>query len=914
MLRKYLSFGLPILLVALFFNLSPLQVISSPLSAVQTLPPVAPTLKTNFMLGLSNSPGNVNWMTGSGVAWDARYQYLSGGANTSYGWSTWNSPPGAFAGYYMQDSASKGYLPVFSYYNLLYSTPASGSNEGDKNFNNLNNTGTMNSYFANFKLLMDQARQFGKPVIVHVEPDLWGYLQHKSSNPNAVSASVASSGYADLAAYPNSVAGFARALVHLRDAYAPNVLLAYHVSPWASSFGDLSSSHDSNFNVQGAAQETANFFLQMTANFDLLFYDISDRDAAFYSIVYSDPNHWWDTNNTTFPNFNRFNQFALSITNLTGKRGMLWQVPIGNTLYRSVNNTYRHYQDNRVQYYLNDSSHQHLRDLANAGIIGLLFGAGDGNTTSYDDGNGDGVTNPAPINGNNLVSQYSDDDGGNLRLTSKSFYQSGGLPLHPAIPVNLNFAAVGPNQLTLNWQRGSTDETGFSIERKTGAAGAWSEVGTTGAGITSFASQSLTNGTPYYFRLRAYNGLGYSNYSVEAAATTSLPAPANLNITALQSTSLTLSWTNQANNSPAFRVEKKEGPNGSWATIVSLNPGTLTYNLTNLPNGTPIFLRVLAYNVYATSAYSAEATASTPFPAPDNLSGQPVSSTQARLNWSDHSNTETSFRVERSTGNPGTFAEIGSTATSATNFLDTGGQSDTLYYYRVRAANPYTTTLYSNQISLTLPPAEPSNLQVTAITNTEVSLAWTNNSNTATGFYLDSKTGPNGSWQPAIATIPAATTIFTDTGLITGTLHSYRLHSYNANGQSAASNEVSAFSTGDLVVKKGLDDGTIYTLSWAISQTISGPYRSISFAPGLSVITITTGITLPDLPAGVSVGGGCNQNGPAISLVWQGNTGKVWNVAGNSLLYGLRMRGLRVQQSTPSSGTNKLVCVVSSRT
>ena len=61
------------------------------------------------MLGLANDPGSESWMTGSGVPWDARYQYLSGGVNTGTGWSTWNSPPGAFALWYMQNSGADNY-------------------------------------------------------------------------------------------------------------------------------------------------------------------------------------------------------------------------------------------------------------------------------------------------------------------------------------------------------------------------------------------------------------------------------------------------------------------------------------------------------------------------------------------------------------------------------------------------------------------------------------------------------------------------------------------------------------------------------------------------------------------------------------------------------------------------------------
>lgn len=158
-----------------------------------------------------------------------------------------------------------------------------------------------------------------------------------------------------------------------------------------------------------------------------MFYDIADRDAALYQ-SWGDNNHWWDVNNSTYPNFNRFNQFTLAVTTTTGKRGILWQVPMGNTLYKSVNNTNLHWQDNRVQYYLNGTTNQHLQELANNGIVGILFGAG-GQTTNNEDVAGDGITNPNPINGNNLTANYADDDGGNLRLQAKAYYNQGRLAL-----------------------------------------------------------------------------------------------------------------------------------------------------------------------------------------------------------------------------------------------------------------------------------------------------------------------------------------------------------------------------------------------------------------------------------------------------------------------------------------------------
>ena len=87
--------------------------------------PVAATIPSDRLhFGLGNSPADLGWMTSSGVPWKYRYQYLAGGVNTHTGWETWNSPTGAFASYYMDDSSKNHYIPVFVYYELLQSQPS----------------------------------------------------------------------------------------------------------------------------------------------------------------------------------------------------------------------------------------------------------------------------------------------------------------------------------------------------------------------------------------------------------------------------------------------------------------------------------------------------------------------------------------------------------------------------------------------------------------------------------------------------------------------------------------------------------------------------------------------------------------------------------------------------------------------
>jgi hypothetical protein len=102
-------------------------------------------------------------------------------------------------------------------------------------------------------------------------------------------------------------------------------------------------------------------------------------------------------------------------------------VPIGNTLYRSMDNTWGHYQDNRAQIWLGER--ERMQGLADAGVIALLFGAGADGCTMCTDEMWDGVTNPSPIDGNDLQAQYADDDGGHLRIRAAEYYWFGSVPL-----------------------------------------------------------------------------------------------------------------------------------------------------------------------------------------------------------------------------------------------------------------------------------------------------------------------------------------------------------------------------------------------------------------------------------------------------------------------------------------------------
>jgi hypothetical protein len=410
---------------------------------------------------MADSPGGAAAMRAT-APFAFRYQYLAGGANTGTGWATWNAG-GDFARFYIQDSMANGIIPVFTYYMILQSQPGASGGEGNATFANVNNTATMTAYYNDLKLFFQKAGAFpSQKVVLHVEPDFWGFMEQRSTGDNAttVPAKVSETGLAELAGLPSNMSGFARAIVKLRDTYAPNVLLGYHISGWGTG-NDIILSNPSDATVDALGTRAAAFYTSLGANFDIAFAEFSDRDSDFYRYVYGDNGgHWMDSED-----FRRLGRFLGKVSSIINKRIVMWQIPLGNTRMLSVNNTDGHYQDNRPEWFFDEAARTHLTAYRDAGVVAFLFGGGAGGTTCACNAKNDGVTNPAPINGNTMASELAaagtppsqvmrgstptlvtpyaaDDDGGFFRWRAWKYYQDGAMPISvsntpPTAPTNL---------------------------------------------------------------------------------------------------------------------------------------------------------------------------------------------------------------------------------------------------------------------------------------------------------------------------------------------------------------------------------------------------------------------------------------------------------------------------------------------
>ena len=362
-------------------------------------------------------------------ALEARYHYLSGGVNTGQGWTEWAGGAGSFVTDFAADSYASAFLPVFSLYQLRQSKPGIAiADEAEGDLLNLRTPSTMRAFFAELETFYRRAAEEGGPVVLHVEPDLWGYAQQATSgSDDARTIPARLGGGKALQGLPQNVAGVAQAVVRLRDRLAPNVVLGYHLSIWGTNV-DIARADSSDVAVDELAARSAAFYRSLGARFDVVFAEFADRTPGYAREVDGDPGGWWDA-----ADFARHARYLGVVSSLLDRRVVLWQIPLGNRVMRTMNDTPFHYQDNRVEWLLGRDSDAHLAAYERAGVIGLLFGAAQERDTCACDAAGDGITNPPAVNGNDMLSLSPHDDGGYFLRRAAAFTAAGPRPLPAAV-------------------------------------------------------------------------------------------------------------------------------------------------------------------------------------------------------------------------------------------------------------------------------------------------------------------------------------------------------------------------------------------------------------------------------------------------------------------------------------------------
>ncbi len=297
----------------------------------------------------------------------------------------------------------------------------------------------------------------------------------------------------------------------------------------------------------------------------------------------------------------------------------------------------------------------------------------------------------------------------------------------PLAPSLLQSSLLDSTTVRLTWQDNSTDEIDFHIEEKTGN-GSYADIGSVGAGVTSFDRSNRTPDTTYTYRVRAHNAFGYSSYSNETSQTTPIPLPnppGNVQITYLGITELDIAYTNDP---MARQVNLWYSTNGGAYVndYTSDLPGPPPTSLTSygLTAGTTYCYKLRYRNTQGFSQFAAPVCATTysttPPVAPSNVQISLFSSTVALLTF-DHPLTNIwGFSLSYSFDNAqwtDNWVTVNTKKVYITNLA-----AGTTYYFRVRAyvmsnSSNFLYSAFTNSVNVTTPGGAPP-AGLTTFTNT----------------------------------------------------------------------------------------------------------------------------------------------------------------------------------------------------
>ena len=406
----------------------------------------------------------------------------------------------------------------------------------------------------------------------------------------------------------------------------------------------------------------------------------------------------------------------------------------------------------------------------------------------------------------------------------------------PNAPGSFTATSLSGSSIQLSWidlTPSPNTASGYEVEQSTDGVN-FTQVTTAAAGASGISIGGLSLSTRYYFRVRGYNGLGRSPYSVVASAVTSNQLTIIDFSSGFAGSTSTLSYNGGANlNGTAARLTTKDA--GVQATSIfskvpvditkfqtaftfRLSPGVTADGFTfTVQSNSPTAVGSLGGGLgYGTDNGVGERifkSVAVKFDLYSNL-GEGNNSTGLYRNGSDPMNVGsvdlTPSRIDLHSGRV-FFVRLTYDGAKLSMWLE-DTQVPALFLWDFFADIPADvrgTTAYvgftagtggataTQEIlswtytpSTALAPAAPSGLGGAPASGSSVALNWTNNATNQTGFLLDRATDAAFTLNLNTQNLPASPNSFTDnlTGLAPGGTFYYRVRAINAAGVSANSN------------------------------------------------------------------------------------------------------------------------------
>jgi acid phosphatase type 7 len=330
-------------------------------------------------------------------------------------------------------------------------------------------------------------------------------------------------------------------------------------------------------------------------------------------------------------------------------------------------------------------------------------------------------------------------------------------------PSDLNATGVSAHEIDLTWDASTTPGiTGYRVYRDGGPT----PVATVNAPATSYPDTGLTAGTSHSYTVTAFDPTGESDASNQASAATtggSVNLLPNGTFEGSGSGSLT-GWKGQSAS-----LALVAGDGGGFAARSSRTGSATIFGIITKP--TPPVTDADAGTVYTANGRAL------------GVSGKSICLKIAEEGAAPASATS----CANGTGAWQTLPELDYTALA---------DGDSLTFSVIQKSAVPGNTLTTDNLSLAVEAVAeidpPSDLNATGVSDDEIDLTWDASTTPGiTGYHVYR----NGGSTP-IATVDAPTTGYADTGLTAGTTYAYTVTAFDPTGESDASNQASAATTG----------------------------------------------------------------------------------------------------------------------
>ncbi len=327
-----------------------------------------------------------------------------------------------------------------------------------------------------------------------------------------------------------------------------------------------------------------------------------------------------------------------------------------------------------------------------------------------------------------------------------------------------------------------------------------------------------------------------------------LNPPTLLSVEPLTDTNIETTWKNNDDYFTGFVIYRKSG-SGIFNLQAALPDTHFSYIDGNCELGIEYTYMVRSKLETNLSGNSNVLSGTTSFPAPSVLSVNLLNDIEIQLTWTDNSNYENGFKIERDSGSG--FSEIATVSADVTAFSDSGLSPGQSYNYRVAAYTSANTSSWA-VIAAATEFSTPSNLSAVGVSDSEIQLTWTDNTDYETGFKIERDSG---SGFAEIATVSVDVTEYLDTGLTYGETYAYRVAAYTvgvtsdfspatvAIAEFPAPSDFSATGVSDSELRLTWTDNTGYETGFKIERDSGSGFSEIAIVSADVTQFTDTGLT-----------------------------------------------------------------------